>query len=117
MTHFGLLPARRGERAGHGLAREEAAQDLDDRPALARQLPPREPQHPIAGELEVRFEYRSDPDKGSAQEGTWREHRNAQSVQTILRVLEGLPEAKDYLRLLKIPGMTVAGHSAPAAPG
>jgi adenine-specific DNA-methyltransferase len=61
------------------------------------------------GELVVRFEFRPDPEK-TGKDNTWREKRNAESVQLILATLEAQAatdeEAADYLRLLKTPAPT-----------
>ena len=58
------------------------------------------------GELVVNFEYRPDPEKGSSQEGTWRERRNAEAVETVIKALDNLNGAKEYRTLLKIPAPT-----------
>lgn len=42
---------------------------------------------PIAAELVLRFQYRADPDK-TGNTGTWRDKRNAQSVELILAALQ-----------------------------
>lgn len=75
------------------------------------------------GELVVHFEYRPDPEKGGTQESTWRDRRNAEAVETILKELESgiqkleggkaafdiqtpntslLNALREYLRLLKV---------------
>ncbi|MEA3486702.1 MAG: site-specific DNA-methyltransferase, partial [Thermodesulfobacteriota bacterium] len=58
------------------------------------------------GELVVNFEYRPDPEKGSSQEGTWRERRNTEAVETVIKALDNLNGAKEYRTLLKIPAPT-----------
>ena len=62
-----------------------------------------------AGELVCRFEYRPDPDK-TGQEGTWRDKRNAEAVEIILKALAELAttddRAAEYLALLKAPAPT-----------
>jgi adenine-specific DNA-methyltransferase len=58
------------------------------------------------GELVCRFEYRPDPEKGSTQEKSWREHRNNEAVETILKSLENLEGATEYLANLTIPAPT-----------
>ncbi|PKL44159.1 MAG: site-specific DNA-methyltransferase [Candidatus Riflebacteria bacterium HGW-Riflebacteria-1] len=53
------------------------------------------------GELILNFEYRSDLEKGSVQEGIWRETRNAEAVALVLQHLEALIKSdkvhRDYL--------------------
>ena len=67
-------------------------------------------EHPVSldenRELVINFEYRPDPEKGSSQEGTWRERRNAEAVETVLNALDNLSRAKKYRTLLKIPAPT-----------
>lgn len=58
------------------------------------------------GELVINFEYRHDPEKGSSKEKTWRERRNAESVQVVFEILDNLKDAKEYKTLLKIPAPT-----------
>lgn len=68
-----------------------------------------------AGELEISFEFRVDPEK-SGQENTWREKRNQEAEQGILSALEELAQADtssrelagEFLRLLKIAAPTEA---------
>ena len=65
------------------------------------------------GELVVNFEYRADPEK-TGQEGTWRDKRNTEAVETVLAHLGLLTEADnapdqrlaEYLRRLKVPAPT-----------
>jgi len=65
------------------------------------------------GELVVYFEYRPDPEK-SGQEKTWREKRNAEAVEAVLKALENYPQITqitqigldECVRLLKIPAPT-----------
>lgn len=72
------------------------------------------------GELVVNFEYRPDPEK-SGQENTWRDKRNAESVEKILRQLEELVQTNDehanalaeYMRLLKSPAPTDSDKKRP----
>jgi adenine-specific DNA-methyltransferase len=60
-------------------------------------------------ELVIHFEYRADPEK-SGQDGTWRDKRNTEAVETILSRLEKMVHTDDeksklfdeYLQLLKI---------------
>ncbi|MEO5913999.1 MAG: site-specific DNA-methyltransferase [Luteolibacter sp.] len=59
-----------------------------------------------AGELELRFEYRPDPDKPEkSKEGKWQEELRAQATAKLLEHLAGLPQAAAYHRLLaaKVP--------------
>ncbi len=72
------------------------------------------------GELVVNFEYRPDPEK-SGQENTWRDKRNAESVEKILSQIEELVREDDehgnvlaeYLRLLKSPAPTESDKKRP----
>ncbi|MEI6260614.1 MAG: site-specific DNA-methyltransferase [Deltaproteobacteria bacterium] len=72
------------------------------------------------GELVVNFEYRPDPEK-SGQENTWRDKRNAESVEKILSQIEELVRAdgehgnalSEYLRLLKSPAPTESDKKRP----
>jgi len=68
------------------------------------------------GELVVNFEYRPDPEK-SGQEGSWRDKRNAQAVETVLARLEELAaenkELTEYLRLLNFPAPTEKNKKRP----
>jgi adenine-specific DNA-methyltransferase len=87
-----------------------------------------------AGELVVHFEYRSDPEKGGTQESTWRDKRNAEAVETILKELESgiqkledgkaafgiqtpdtsiLNALREYLLLLKVPAPTDSDKKRP----
>jgi adenine-specific DNA-methyltransferase len=66
-----------------------------------------------AGELVCNFEYRPDPDKGSKQEGIWRQHRNDEAVSAILKALKETDRAKDYLRLLEVPAPTGSDRKRP----
>ncbi len=69
------------------------------------------------GKIVVNFEYRPDPEKGKAQERTWREKRNAEAVSSILSMLENMVEDNKsldgYLRMLKIPAPTDKDKSRP----
>lgn len=81
-------------------------------------------ENPVAlletGELVVNFEYRPDPEK-TGQEGTWRDKRNAESVETILERLQILAAAggeeatqvAEYLHLLKTPPPTDSDKKRP----
>lgn len=73
------------------------------------------------GEIAVNFEYRPDPEKGSTQEGTWRDKRNAEAVEVVLGRLEELvrdnkehsSDLAEYLRLLKTPAPTERDKKRP----
>ena len=73
------------------------------------------------GELVVNFEYRPDPEK-TGQDGTWRNKRNAEAVETILERLEYMaavaPEQEkqvaEYLRLFKPRAAESDTRNAPA---
>jgi len=81
-------------------------------------------ENPVAltetGELEIAFEFRVDPEK-SGQENTWREKRNQEAVEGILRELEVLAQADtsgkelagEFLRLLRIAAPTDANANRP----
>ncbi len=68
------------------------------------------------GELVVNFEYRVDPEK-SGQEGTWREKKNAEAVDTVLAKLEEMARSNKavaaYLMLLKIASPTDSDKKRP----
>ncbi|HHQ69474.1 MAG TPA: site-specific DNA-methyltransferase [Halothiobacillaceae bacterium] len=86
------------------------------------------------GELVVNFEYRPDPEK-TGQEGSWRDKRNAEAVETILKALEEYDpqiaqmdvdeksrkeicenlrkSADEYLRLFKVPAPTEKDKNRP----
>jgi adenine-specific DNA-methyltransferase len=66
------------------------------------------------GELIVNFEYRPDPEKGSKQEGSWKQHRNAEAVETILNVLDGMEGVDEYKQLLTVPAPTGSGKKKDA---
>lgn len=69
------------------------------------------------GELVVNFEYRIDPEKGSTQEGTWRDKRNGEAVSIVLTKLEELTKndksLDQYLRLLQTAAPTDKDKSRP----
>jgi adenine-specific DNA-methyltransferase len=94
-------------------------------------------ENPVAlletGELVVNFEYRPDPEK-TGQENTWRDKRNTEAVETILKELESgilkleggeaalgiqtpnskiLDSLKVYLRLFKVPAPTDSDKKRP----
>ena len=113
-VHFKVLAATEGE---HGnvkaseerffLLHKDSPLDLPDSPD---------------GELTVFFEYRPDPEK-TGQSGTWRDKRNAETVATVLNLLESwsasLPpeydthSMHDYSRLFKIPAPTDKDKNRP----
>ena len=118
-VHFRIAEASEGE---HGNVK---AAEANKRYFIIHEDPP------VAltpeGELVVYFEYRPDPEK-TGQEKTWREKRNGEAVETILKALkdpqitqisqkgegggpgeEALDQTasmEDYLRLLEIPAPT-----------
>ncbi|NCB40369.1 MAG: site-specific DNA-methyltransferase, partial [Erysipelotrichia bacterium] len=65
-------------------------------------------------ELIINFQYRHDPEKGGVQEGSWRDKRNEEAVEFILKELESLQNEKkalkeiitEYLLLLRLPSPT-----------
>ncbi len=81
-------------------------------------------ENPVAltetGEMVVNFEYRPDPEKTS-QENTWRDKRNAEAVETILKRLQAMAAADgehekqitEYLRLFKVPAPTDSDKKRP----
>ncbi|WP_289019440.1 site-specific DNA-methyltransferase [uncultured Desulfobacter sp.] len=117
-VHFKVLEATEGEH-GNVKASEQNKRFFiihNDRPVEFNE----------AGELICNFEYRPDPEK-TGQEGSWRDKRNAEAVETILDALEnhrwtqidtdGKQEknirvnlcesvVQEYLRLFKIPAPT-----------
>ncbi len=68
------------------------------------------------GELIINFEYRPDPEK-TGQDGTWRNRRNAEAVETVLSELEELVKdnksLEEYLRLFKVPAPTDSDKKRP----
>ena len=65
------------------------------------------------GELVVNFEYRPDPEKGGKQEGSWRQHRNNEATSEILKAIEAMDNAGEYLRLLSVPAPTESQKDRP----
>ncbi len=65
------------------------------------------------GELICNFEYRPDPEKGGKQEGSWRQHRNSEATAEILKALEAMDNAGEYLRLLSVPAPTESQKDRP----
>lgn len=109
MVHFKIVDASEGE---HGNVK---AKDDDKRFFIIHQ------DEPIAfdenGELVVNFEYRADPDKGSKQEGSWRDQRNAEAVEVILEALEAIKDdnatAATCLQLFKAAAPTEKDKKRP----
>lgn len=66
-----------------------------------------------AGELVINFEFRSDPEKGSKQEGTWRDHRNTEAVNVALKALDAINEAEAYKSALKTKAPTEKDSTRP----
>jgi len=70
------------------------------------------------GELVINFEYRTDPEK-TGQEGTWRDKRNGEAVDTILNSIASILQAGDeqhqmlhsYLSMLKLQAPTESNKS------
>lgn len=61
------------------------------------------------GELELRFEYRPDPDKPEkSQEGTWQEGLRSRAVEVLLEILATIPEAAIYCKALAAKAPTDA---------
>ena len=99
-VHFRIVEATEGE---HGNVR---ASDVNKRYFILHA------DNPVAlteaGELVVNFEYRSDLEK-TGQESAWRNKRNSEAVETILKRLQAMADAggeqgkqvTDYLRLFK----------------
>ena len=125
-VHFRVVEASEGE---HGNVK---ASDANKRFFILHA------ENPVAltesGELVVHFEYRPDPEK-TGQENTWRDKRNAESVETILKTLEEYDpqiaqmdadekkpkeicenprkSADEYLRLFKVPAPTDSDKKRP----
>ncbi|MEE4209428.1 MAG: DNA methyltransferase, partial [Parvularcula sp.] len=108
-VHFKIVGASEGE---HGNVK---GKDDDKRFFIIHQ------DQPIAfdenDELVVNFEYRADPDKGSKQEGSWRDFRNGEAVEVILKALEAAkgdnPTAPTCLQLFKAPAPTEKDKKRP----
>ena len=66
-----------------------------------------------SGELVINFEFRPDPEKGSKQEGTWREHRNTEAVNVVQKVLDDLEGAVAYKSALKTKAPTDKDSNRP----
>lgn len=104
-VHFRVVEATEGE---HGNSKESEASKRFFIIHAANPVRLNE-----AGELEVNFEYRPDPEK-TGQEKGWRERRNAEAAATILGQLARMAQARDehewrldeYIHLLTIPAPT-----------
>ncbi len=107
-VHFRVVEATEGE---HGNIK---ATDATKRYFIIHKEKPVETN--AAGELTINFEYRPDPEK-TGQEGTWREKRNAEAVETILSYLKsraGEDDGSDvFLRFLTIPSPTESDRKRP----
>jgi adenine-specific DNA-methyltransferase len=101
LVHFRLVDAVEGE---HGNVK---ASDATKRFFLLHEADPVGLN--AKGELELRFEYRPDPDKpGRSQDGTWKEQRRSEAVTKLLAALAPLTEAAAYHRLLSAKAPTEA---------
>jgi adenine-specific DNA-methyltransferase len=101
LVHFRLVDAAEGE---HGNVK---ASDATRRFFLLHEADP--VGFNDKGELELRFEYRPDPDKpDKSQEGTWQEQRRSGAVTKLLTHLATLPQAAAYHRLLAAKAPTEA---------
>lgn len=101
LVHFRLVDAAEGE---HGNVK---ASDATRRFFLLHEADP--VGFNDKGELELRFEYRPDPDKpDKSQEGTWQEQRRSEAVTKLLSHLTTLPQAAAYHRLLAAKAPTEA---------
>ena len=53
------------------------------------------------GELEIRFEYRPDPDRPEkSQEGTWQDELRARAIEILLEKIATIPKAATYRKVL-----------------
>lgn len=101
LVHFRLVDAVEGE---HGNVK---ASDATKRFFLLHEADPVGLN--AKGELELRFEYRPDPDKpDKSQEGTWQEQRRSEAVTKLLAALAPLTDAAAYHRLLSAKAPTEA---------
>jgi adenine-specific DNA-methyltransferase len=68
------------------------------------------------GEIIVNFEYRPDPEK-TGQEGTWRDRRNAESVELVFSTLSKMAvnngSIQEYLNLLNVSAPTESDKNRP----
>jgi len=108
-VHFKIVDASEGE---HGNVK---VKDDDKRFFIIHE------DQPIAfdenGELVIHFQYRADPEKGSKQEGSWRDFRNAEAVEVILKALQAIQgenaTAATCLQLFQAPAPTEKNKSRP----
>ncbi|MEI8186837.1 MAG: DNA methyltransferase [Chlorobiaceae bacterium] len=109
-VHFRVVDATEGE---HGNVK---AAESDKRFFIIHEGNPVEiNEH---GELVINFEYRIDPEK-TGQEGTWRDKRNGEAVDTILNSIASILQAGDeqhqmlhsYLAMLKLQAPTESNKS------
>ena len=109
-VHFRVVDATEGE---HGNVK---AADSDKRFFIIHEGNPVEiNEH---GELVINFEYRIDPEK-TGQEGTWRDKRNGEAVDTILNSIKTILHAGDeqhqmlqsYFSMLKLQAPTESNKS------
>ncbi|MET0064034.1 MAG: DNA methyltransferase [Candidatus Thiodiazotropha endolucinida] len=56
-------------------------------------------------ELIVQFQYRPDPEK-TGQDNTWKQKRYNQAVETVMKTLGKMPEAKAFFDVLNLPAPT-----------
>lgn len=124
-VHFKIVAATEGE---HGNVK---ASEQNKRYFIIHREKPVECNE--AGELVCNFEYRTDPEK-TGQESAWRDKRNAEAVETIIKELEAgiqkleggqaalgiqtpnskiLDSLKEYLRLFKVPAPTDSDKKRP----
>lgn len=101
--HFCIVEATEGE---HGNVKE-----TDKRFFVIHKEKPVEFNE--AGELVIKFEFRPDPEKGSKQDGTWREHRNTEAVNVVLKAVDELKGAEAYKSALKTKAPTEKDSNRP----
>ena len=111
-VHFRIVEATEGE---HGNVKASEANKRffilnADNPVALNEV----------GELVIHFEYRPDSQK-TGQESTWRDKRNAEAVETILKELQAMATAggeykklaSEYLHMLKVPAPTEKDKARP----
>lgn len=108
-VHFKIVDASEGE---HGNVK---AADDEKRFFIIHQEAPITFDH--NGELVVNFEYRVDPEKGKKQEGSWRDLRNTEAAETILKALNAVKAdnatAATCLQLFQAPAPTEKDKKRP----
>jgi adenine-specific DNA-methyltransferase len=104
MVHFKVVDASEGE---HGNVKES---DATKRFFIIHKDTPVE--FNDAGELVINFEYRNDPEK-SGNEGTWRDKRIAEAVETVLSAEIEHPGWRSYKQLLTVPAPTEKDKTRP----